>query len=209
MVHQCSGSDRLRGPDISGTLIAEIGPDQIIADVRAVLESAGESARTAIIGFCSGGRAAFTAATALPGLSAAVVFYGPGIASGRTPCWTGRARSKRRCSCTSGRMIRPSQPSRSQPSTRRCERRAYGSSSMSTPPPGTPSPATRGRTGTTPRPRAERGSGRIPFSLSTWGAIGRSVRECRTPLASSRARFPRAGAVSSRRNQPAPARSAR
>lgn len=63
-------------------LIAEIGPEQIITDVRAVLESAGEPAHTAIIGFCFGGRAAFTAATALPGLSAAVVFYGPGIAAG-------------------------------------------------------------------------------------------------------------------------------
>ena len=63
-------------------LIAEIGPEQIITDVRAVLESAGEPAHTAIIGFCFGGRAAFTAATALPGLNAGVVFYGPGIAAG-------------------------------------------------------------------------------------------------------------------------------
>jgi carboxymethylenebutenolidase len=63
-------------------LIAEIGPDQIVADVRAVLEAEAGSARTAVVGFCFGGRAAFTAATALPGLSAAVVFYGPGIAAG-------------------------------------------------------------------------------------------------------------------------------
>lgn len=36
----------------------------------------------AIIGFCFGGRAAFTAATAVPSLGAAVVFYGSGIAAG-------------------------------------------------------------------------------------------------------------------------------
>ncbi|WP_198654085.1 dienelactone hydrolase family protein [Nocardia aurea] len=64
-------------------LIGAIGAEQIITDVRAVLdhlEVAG--ARTAIVGFCFGGRAAFTAATAAPGLGAAVVFYGPGIAAG-------------------------------------------------------------------------------------------------------------------------------
>jgi len=63
------------------TLIAEIGIEQIVTDVRAVLQP-GEKARTAVVGFCFGGRAAFTAATAIPGLSGAVVFYGPGIAAG-------------------------------------------------------------------------------------------------------------------------------
>jgi carboxymethylenebutenolidase len=38
--------------------------------------------RTGLVGFCFGGRAAFTAATALPGLAATAVFYGPGVASG-------------------------------------------------------------------------------------------------------------------------------
>jgi len=64
-------------------LISELGPDQIITDVRAVVDHLGlPPADVAVIGFCFGGRAAFTAATALPGLGAAVVFYGPGIAAG-------------------------------------------------------------------------------------------------------------------------------
>jgi carboxymethylenebutenolidase len=68
-------------------LIGAIGPDAIVTDVRAVLDHLGASegiaaGRTALAGFCFGGRAAFTAATALPGLAATVVFYGPGIAAG-------------------------------------------------------------------------------------------------------------------------------
>jgi carboxymethylenebutenolidase len=38
--------------------------------------------QTSVIGFCFGGRAAFTAATLLHGLASTVSFYGPGIASG-------------------------------------------------------------------------------------------------------------------------------
>ncbi|MEU6754306.1 dienelactone hydrolase family protein [Spirillospora sp. NPDC046719] len=67
-------------------LIGAIGPDAIATDVGAVLDhlAAGGFAadRTAVVGFCFGGRAAFTAATAIPGLAATVVFYGPGIAAG-------------------------------------------------------------------------------------------------------------------------------
>ncbi|MFC6879034.1 MULTISPECIES: dienelactone hydrolase family protein [Actinomadura] len=68
-------------------LIGAIGADAIITDVRAVLDhlAAAEGIgadRTAVVGFCFGGRAAFTAATALPGLAGTVVFYGPGIAAG-------------------------------------------------------------------------------------------------------------------------------
>ncbi|MFC4911797.1 dienelactone hydrolase family protein [Actinomadura gamaensis] len=67
-------------------LIGAIGADDIVTDVRAALEYlAGEGVardRTAVVGFCFGGRAAFTAATAIPGLAATVVFYGPGIAAG-------------------------------------------------------------------------------------------------------------------------------
>ncbi|MCP2335760.1 dienelactone hydrolase family protein [Actinomadura rupiterrae] len=67
-------------------LIGAIGADQIVTDVRAAQEYlAGEgipAGRTAVVGFCFGGRAAFTAATAIPGLAATVVFYGPGIAAG-------------------------------------------------------------------------------------------------------------------------------
>lgn len=72
--------------DTAMGLIGELGPEQINADVGAALaELAGDDGipadRTAIIGFCFGGRAAFTAATALP-VASTVVFYGPGIASG-------------------------------------------------------------------------------------------------------------------------------
>ncbi|KAB2389921.1 dienelactone hydrolase family protein [Actinomadura montaniterrae] len=68
-------------------LIGAIGPDAIVTDVGAVADHLsgveGVSAdRTAVVGFCFGGRAAFTAATAIPGLAATVVFYGPGIAAG-------------------------------------------------------------------------------------------------------------------------------
>ena len=38
--------------------------------------------RVAVLGFCFGGRAAFTAATACSGIGGTVVFYGPGIAHG-------------------------------------------------------------------------------------------------------------------------------
>ncbi|MFI1995348.1 dienelactone hydrolase family protein [Actinoplanes sp. NPDC020271] len=68
-------------------LIGAIGADAIVTDVGAVLAYLGTTenipvSRAAIHGFCFGGRAAFTAATAIPGLGATVVFYGPGIAAG-------------------------------------------------------------------------------------------------------------------------------
>ncbi|MDL4816520.1 dienelactone hydrolase family protein [Actinomadura opuntiae] len=68
-------------------LIGAIGPDAIVTDVGAVVDHLAAiegvpADRTAVVGFCFGGRAAFTAATAIPGLAATVVFYGPGIAAG-------------------------------------------------------------------------------------------------------------------------------
>lgn len=68
-------------------LIGAIGADAIVTDVGAVLAHLDTAegipaGRVAVNGFCFGGRAAFTAATALPELAAAVVFYGPGIAAG-------------------------------------------------------------------------------------------------------------------------------
>jgi carboxymethylenebutenolidase len=72
--------------DTAMRLIGELGVEPIVTDVGAVLNHlAGTEGipadRTAVVGFCFGGRAAFTAATALP-VAATVVFYGPGIASG-------------------------------------------------------------------------------------------------------------------------------
>jgi carboxymethylenebutenolidase len=73
--------------DTAMALINDIAPAQIHADAVAVLNHLRDAEdvpaqRTAIVGFCFGGRAAFTAATALPGLGGTVVFYGPGIAAG-------------------------------------------------------------------------------------------------------------------------------
>ena len=68
-------------------LIGAIGPDAIVTDVAAVLSHLAGSenipdGRTAVVGFCFGGRATFTVATAIDDLAATVVFYGPGIAAG-------------------------------------------------------------------------------------------------------------------------------
>ncbi|MGI5404819.1 dienelactone hydrolase family protein [Streptomyces sp. CA-135486] len=68
-------------------LIGAIGPDAIVTDVNAVLDHLAQAeaipaARTAVNGFCFGGRAAFTAAASISGLAATVIFYGPGIAAG-------------------------------------------------------------------------------------------------------------------------------
>lgn len=68
-------------------LISELGREQIDNDIAAACDYLEDAdgiglERTGLMGFCFGGRAAFTAATALPGLAATVVFYGPGAASG-------------------------------------------------------------------------------------------------------------------------------
>jgi carboxymethylenebutenolidase len=68
-------------------LISALGRDEIDSDVSAVCAYLAEAGgisieRVGLMGFCFGGRAAFTAATALPGLAATAAFYGPGVASG-------------------------------------------------------------------------------------------------------------------------------
>ncbi|WP_067479079.1 dienelactone hydrolase family protein [Actinomadura hibisca] len=68
-------------------LISALGPNEITTDIQAALThltttEATPTNRTAITGFCFGGRATFTAATTIPNLAATVVFYGPGIATG-------------------------------------------------------------------------------------------------------------------------------
>jgi carboxymethylenebutenolidase len=72
--------------DTAMALIGELGTKPIVTDVAAVLAHLADGEKipadnTAVVGFCFGGRAAFSAATELP-VAATVVFYGPGIASG-------------------------------------------------------------------------------------------------------------------------------
>jgi carboxymethylenebutenolidase len=72
--------------DTAMSLIGELPTEPIVTDVSAVVSHLTgvekiPAERTAIVGFCFGGRAAFTAATSMP-VAGTVVFYGPGIASG-------------------------------------------------------------------------------------------------------------------------------
>lgn len=81
-VHTVDYTDR----DTAMGLIGGLGADAITTDVSSVLDHLASDDgippnRVALLGFCFGGRAAFTAATALP-VAATVVFYGPGIATG-------------------------------------------------------------------------------------------------------------------------------
>lgn len=68
-------------------LIGALARDEIDNDVTATCAYLADAdsisiERIGLMGFCFGGRAAFTAATALPGLAATAAFYGPGVASG-------------------------------------------------------------------------------------------------------------------------------
>jgi len=67
--------------------ISALGIQEIGTDLAAVLTHLADAEgiprkRTAIIGFCFGGRAAFTAATLVSEVAGTIVFYGPGIADG-------------------------------------------------------------------------------------------------------------------------------
>jgi carboxymethylenebutenolidase len=68
-------------------LIGALGRDEVDNDVTATCAYLADAdgisiERVGLMGFCFGGRAAFTAATALPGLAATAAFYGPGVAAG-------------------------------------------------------------------------------------------------------------------------------
>ncbi|MBS1675842.1 MAG: dienelactone hydrolase family protein [Actinobacteria bacterium] len=65
--------------------IARLGVEEVAADAGAAVAAArsrAPGAPVSVLGFCFGGRAAFTAACVVEGIDRAVVFYGPGIASG-------------------------------------------------------------------------------------------------------------------------------
>ncbi|MEV4624003.1 dienelactone hydrolase family protein [Asanoa sp. NPDC049573] len=69
-------------------LIGALGREEIASDITAVCDHLASADGIALpqiglMGFCFGGRAAITAATALPGLGATAAFYGPGVAAGQ------------------------------------------------------------------------------------------------------------------------------
>ena len=66
---------RARGMAIAG----KIDREQVLRDVAAAIEVAKEGGKVAVVGFCLGGTVAWAAAGRLPGLSAAVGYYGGGI----------------------------------------------------------------------------------------------------------------------------------
>ncbi len=66
---------RTRGMAIAG----KIDREQVLRDVAAAIDVAKEGGKVAIVGFCLGGTVAWSAAGRLPGLSAAVGYYGGGI----------------------------------------------------------------------------------------------------------------------------------
>lgn len=73
--------------DTAMSRISALGVDEIGTDVGAALRHLAETEaishdHTGLLGFCFGGRAAFTAASLVPDLAATVVFYGPGVAAG-------------------------------------------------------------------------------------------------------------------------------
>ena len=57
----------------------KIDREQVLRDVAAAIEVARQGGKVAVVGFCLGGTIAWAAAGQLPGLSAAVGYYGGGI----------------------------------------------------------------------------------------------------------------------------------
>ena len=84
--------------------------DQMVMDVRAAVDALrAEGLKVGVVGYCLGGTLAWLSATRIPGVAAAVGYYGGGI--GRPSTRSPRARS-------SSISARPTPPSR-RSSTRR------------------------------------------------------------------------------------------
>lgn len=86
-----SGVDVLEYEDreTAMSMIGALGVEEITIDVEAALGKAKAEAptlRCGVVGFCFGGRAAFTSACTIESLDAAVSFYGPGVAAGPHAC---------------------------------------------------------------------------------------------------------------------------
>lgn len=71
------GADRDRGIG----LMRAIDKEHMLADIAASVAALAPSGRVGIVGYCLGGTLAFAAAARVPGLSAAVGYYGGQIAS--------------------------------------------------------------------------------------------------------------------------------
>ncbi|MEE2996571.1 MAG: dienelactone hydrolase family protein, partial [Pseudomonadota bacterium] len=59
----------------------KITDDWITADISAAVEEVGSAGKVSVIGFCFGGYATYVAACTVDGVSAAMPFYGGGIAA--------------------------------------------------------------------------------------------------------------------------------
>ena len=57
-------------------LVGKLGWDTPIADVRAAVEKLADAGKVGVVGYCWGGSIAYLAAARVPGLSAAVGYYG-------------------------------------------------------------------------------------------------------------------------------------
>lgn len=72
-----TSEDLKRGMEIRSRIPLE----QSLADIEAAIAVAAEAGNVGIVGYCWGGTLAYAAATHLSGLSAAVCYYGSGIAA--------------------------------------------------------------------------------------------------------------------------------
>ncbi|WP_054008381.1 dienelactone hydrolase family protein [Cypionkella psychrotolerans] len=60
-------------------MIAKVASGPALSDIAAAVEFAAEAGKVGVVGFCWGGTLAWSAAAQLPGLSAAVGYYGGGV----------------------------------------------------------------------------------------------------------------------------------
>ncbi len=61
-------------------LVAEVGHERTMLDVAAAVKAAAEGGVVGVVGYCWGGSLAYAAACSLPGVAAAVGYYGGNIA---------------------------------------------------------------------------------------------------------------------------------
>ena len=61
-------------------LVAAVGHDRTMLDVAAAVKAASEAGAVGVVGYCWGGSLAYAAACSLPGVAAAVGYYGGNIA---------------------------------------------------------------------------------------------------------------------------------